>query len=370
MWENSELIWSEFSMEQVFNFSAGPAVLPKPVLAKVQEELLNYDQTGMSVMELSHRSAAFENIIESTENLFRELLAIPNDYHVLFLQGGASLQFSMLPLNLLQPHQSADYIVTGSWSKKAVKEASKQGTVNTITPENPYIIPDYTDEDISSSSQYVHITSNNTIEGTRFSRYPETEEIPLIADMSSHILSDSIDVKKFGLIYAGAQKNLGPSGVTVVIIRKDLVGKASDNCPTMLDYETYVKHKSLFNTPPTFAIYVMKLVLEWVKQQGGVKEMEAKNKDKAQLLYDFLDESRLFHNPVSKQNRSLMNIPFLTESEQLNEAFLKRAKQEGLMFLKGHRSVGGMRASLYNAMPVEGVQKLVDTMSQFEKENR
>jgi phosphoserine aminotransferase len=354
-------------VKTVYNFSAGPAVLPKPVLEKVQQEMLDYDGTGMSVMELSHRSAPFQQIIEGAEALLRELLSIPENYHVLFMQGGASLQFSMIPLNLLGPGQTAEYILTGSWSEKAVKEADKVGEVRTHKVENQTAIPSYSAKDFSGNARYVHITSNNTIEGTRFNGYPDTGEIPLIADMSSHILSEKLDVSKFGLIYAGAQKNLGPSGVTVAIIRKDLVGNAPDHCPVLLNYETYVKHGSLFNTPPTFAIYVLKLVLEWVKENGGVEGMEARNQEKAELLYSYIDQSGLFHNPVREENRSLMNIPFTANNDEINARFLKEAKEAGFEFLKGHRSVGGMRASIYNAMPSEGVKELVEFMKNFEK---
>ncbi|QTC40225.1 3-phosphoserine/phosphohydroxythreonine transaminase [Bacillus sp. V3] len=355
-------------MKTIYNFSAGPAVLPKTVLEKVQGELLDYEGTGMSVMELSHRSGAFQEIIDGAEALLRGLLRIPENYHVLFMQGGASLQFSMIPLNLLGPGQTADYIVTGSWSKKAVKEAEKVGEVRTHLPESQQRIPQFSRDDFSKDARYVHITSNNTIEGTRFSGYPDTGEIPLIADMSSHILSEELDVSKFGLIYAGAQKNLGPSGVTVAIIRKDLVGRAPEHCPALLDYETYVKHGSLFNTPPTFAIYVLKLVLQWVKENGGLEGMEARNREKAELLYSAIDQSGLFHNPVSPENRSLMNIPFSVEKDEVNARFLKEAKEAGFEFLKGHRSVGGMRASIYNAMPLQGVKELVDFMKNFERE--
>jgi phosphoserine aminotransferase len=363
--KNSELL-VVLLLKRVYNFSAGPAVLPEPVLRKVQEELLDYGDTGMSVMELSHRSVPFQNIIEEARSILRELLSIPDDYQVIFLQGGASLQFSMIPLNLLGEGQEADYILTGSWSKKAVKEAERVGKVRTVSPHEKFEIPVYTPEDFSPQSSYVHITSNNTIEGTRYHEYPDTGGIPLVADMSSQILSEKMDVSSFGLIYAGAQKNLGPSGVTVAIIHDSLVGRASDHCPTMLNYETYVKHESLFNTPPTFSIYVLKLVLEWVKKNGGVEGMQARNEEKAALLYNCIDESSLFHNPVPEKNRSLMNIPFSTDNEDLNAQFLKEAKLKGFEFLKGHRSVGGMRASLYNAMPREGVEALVDFMKTFE----
>lgn len=320
----------------------------------------------MSVMELSHRSAPFQGIIDGAKSLLRELLSIPDDYHVVFMQGGASLQFSMIPLNLLSAGEEADYILTGSWSKKAVKEAEKAGGVRTLTPAEPLEIPAYKPENFSPESKYVHITSNNTIEGTRFHQWPDTGGIPLVADMSSHILSEKIDVSSFGLIYAGAQKNLGPSGVTVAIIHDSLVGGAPDTCPTMLDYETYVKNDSLYNTPPTFSIYVLKLVLEWVKENGGVEGMQKLNEKKAGLLYRFIDDSQLFHNPVPEKNRSLMNIPFSTKDEELNATFIKEAEAAGFQFLKGHRSVGGMRASLYNAMPLEGVEALIDFMGKFE----
>jgi phosphoserine aminotransferase len=354
-------------VKTVYNFSAGPAVLPKPVLEKVQQELLDYEGTGMSVMELSHRSAPFQQIIEGAEALLRELLSIPENYHVLFMQGGASLQFSMIPLNLLGPGETAEYILTGSWSEKAVKEADKVGEVRTHKVETQTAIPAYSAKDFSENARYVHITSNNTIEGTRFNGYPETGDIPLVADMSSHILSEKLDISRFGLIYAGAQKNLGPSGVTIAIIRKDLVGNAPDHCPVLLNYETYVKHGSLFNTPPTFAIYVLKLVLEWVKENGGVEGMEERNQEKADLLYSYIDQSGLFHNPVREENRSLMNIPFTATNDEINAKFLKEAKEAGFEFLKGHRSVGGMRASIYNAMPFEGVKELVEFMKNFEK---
>jgi phosphoserine aminotransferase len=368
MWKNSELFtgWCLF-MKTVYNFSAGPAVLPNSVLEKVQHELLDYEGTGMSVMELSHRSVPFQQIIDQAEALLRDLLSIPENYHVLFMQGGASLQFSMIPLNLLGSDETAEYIVTGSWSRKALEEADKVGEVRKHTPDIQTAIPAYKAKDFSRKSRYVHITSNNTIEGTRFNEYPDTGDIPLVADMSSHILSEKLDVSKFGLIYAGAQKNLGPSGVTVAIIRKDLVGNAPDYCPALLNYETYVKHGSLFNTPPTFSIYVLKLVLEWVKENGGVEGMEERNQEKAHLLYSYIDDSGLFQNSITEANRSLMNIPFTANTDEVNARFLKEAKEAGFEFLKGHRSVGGMRASLYNAMPIEGVKALVEFMKSFEQ---
>ncbi len=360
-------------MERVYNFSAGPSILPLPVLEKVQKELLNYNGTGMSVMEMSHRSSQFQNIIGEASNLLRELMHIPENYDVLFLQGGASLQFSMVPLNVMTEHKRAGYVLTGSWSQKALQEAQKIGGAEVIasSEENHFsTIPHVDRSMISKELDYVHITTNNTIEGTKYVELPQLENIPLIADMSSNILSEEYDVEKFVLIYAGAQKNLGPAGLTIAIIRKDLIGKANTSCPTMLNYETYSKNNSLYNTPPSFSIYVTKLVLEWLKEQGGVPAIEEQNRKKAALLYSFLDESKLFTSPVDPAYRSLMNIPFTTPFNELNEQFLQKAKTLGLVTLKGHRSVGGMRASIYNAMPVEGVQKLVDCMKDFELENR
>ncbi|PFK47042.1 3-phosphoserine/phosphohydroxythreonine aminotransferase [Bacillus cereus] len=360
-------------MERVYNFSAGPSILPLPVLEKVQKELLNYSGTGMSIMEMSHRSSQFQSIIDEASSLLRELMHIPENYDVLFLQGGASLQFSMVPFNLMNAHKRAGYIITGSWSKKALQEAKKIGEAEVIasSEEERFSKIPYVDVlRVPKELDYVHITTNNTIEGTKYVELPQLTDIPLIADMSSNILSEEYDVEKFGLIYAGAQKNLGPAGLTIAIIKKDLIGKADPSCPTMLNYETYSKNNSLYNTPPSFSIYVTKLVLEWLKEQGGVSAMEEQNRRKAAILYDFLDESKLFTSPVDPAYRSLMNIPFTAPSNDLNEQFLQKAKALGLVTLKGHRSVGGMRASIYNAMPVEGVQKLVDCMKKFELENR
>ncbi|MCI0765533.1 3-phosphoserine/phosphohydroxythreonine transaminase [Bacillus sp. TL12] len=360
-------------MERVYNFSAGPSILPLPVLEKVQKELLNYNGTGMSVMEMSHRSSQFQNIMDEASSLLRELMHIPENYDVLFLQGGASLQFSMVPLNVMTEHKRAGYIITGSWSKKALQEAQKIGEAEVIASSKEKhfsTIPHVDSSMVSKELDYVHITTNNTIEGTKYVELPQLENIPLIADMSSNILSEEYDVEKFALIYAGAQKNLGPAGLTIAIIRKDLIGKANTSCPTMLNYETYSKNNSLYNTPPSFSIYVTKLVLEWLKEQGGIPAIEEQNRKKAAILYNFLDESKLFTSPVDSAYRSLMNIPFTTPSNDLNEQFLQKAKTLGLVTLKGHRSVGGMRASIYNAMPVEGVQKLVDCMKDFELENR
>ncbi|MEH7351176.1 3-phosphoserine/phosphohydroxythreonine transaminase [Gottfriedia acidiceleris] len=356
-------------MVRVFNFSAGPSVLPVPVLEKVQKELVSYGTSGMSVMEMSHRSAEFEGIIKKCESLLRELLEIPSNYKVLFLQGGASTQFSMIPLNLLSKYKKAAYINTGTWSKKAISEAKKYGDVHVIASsedENFSYIPNLEDLALFEPYDYLHITTNNTIEGTKYSTYPKTNS-PLVADFSSNILSEPIDVSKFGLIYAGAQKNIGPAGLTIVIIRDDLIGSTDKNCPTMLDYKTHVEASSLYNTPPTFSIYVAMLVLEWIKETGGLNSIYQTNLLKAQLLYDFIDQSDLFSSPVKKENRSLMNIPFTSTSDELNKQFLTQANSAGLVNLEGHRSVGGMRASIYNAMPLEGVEKLVQFMGQFQK---
>lgn len=357
-------------MHRVYNFSAGPSTLPIPVLEQVQKELLNYQETGMSIMEMSHRSTAFQEIIDETKSLLCELMNIPENYEVLFIQGGASLQFSMIPLNLMHRYKQAAYVHTGSWSKKAIQEAEKIGTVSVVaSSENDRFtsIPEFNLTLLSQEIDYMHITTNNTIEGTRYINIPTTGKIPLVADMSSNILSEEYDVTKFGLIYAGAQKNLGPAGLTVVIVRKDLIGAANSSCPTMLNYETYSKHNSLYNTPPAFSIYVTKLVLQWLKAQGGVQEIEKRNYKKAAILYNFLDESSVFTSPVHTTYRSLMNIPFTTSSNERNELFIQEAKKHGFEELKGHRSVGGMRASIYNAMPVEGVQSLVNFMYAFEK---
>ncbi|MFX3625366.1 MAG: 3-phosphoserine/phosphohydroxythreonine transaminase [Ectobacillus sp.] len=359
-------------MERIYNFSAGPSMLPLPVLEKAQKELVSYKNTGMSVMEMSHRSGAFQEIINEAEALLRELMNIPQNYKVLFLQGGASLQFSMVPLNLLQ-NKKADYVHTGSWSKKAIAEAKKYGDVRIVASSEDKqftYIPDLHRAMFDAEADFVHITTNNTIEGTVYSEIPDTGHIPLVADMSSNILSQQYDVSKFGVIYAGAQKNIGPAGLTVVIIREDLIGRASSLCPAMLDYKIHADNNSLYNTPPSFSIYMAKLVFEWLKDLGGIAAIESINREKAKLLYDFLDESRLFQSPVAPGYRSLMNIPFTTPSPELDAAFIKEAKENGLETLKGHRSVGGMRASIYNAMPIEGVQKLVACMKTFEKNNR
>ncbi len=360
-------------MARVYNFSAGPAVLPESVLRKAASELVEYGGTGMSVMEMSHRSRDYEAIINGAEATLRELMNIPANYKVLFLQGGASLQFSMVPLNLLGKSKKADFIHTGEWTKKAMPETKKYGTVNVVASSEDKkfsYIPKPDKSKFSPDADYFYICSNNTIEGTRFTKFPDTGKVPLVADMSSNILSEVIDVSKFGVIFAGAQKNIGPAGVTVVIIREDLVGHALDITPTMMNYATHVKDGSMFNTPPTYGIYIAKLVFEWMKDLGGLPAMEKINNEKAKILYDYLDESKLFKATVAKEDRSIMNIPFITGNEELDGKFIKEASKNGFVTLKGHRSVGGMRASIYNAMPVEGVRKLVEFMKKFETENR
>ena len=356
-------------MARVYNFSAGPAVLPEPVLKKAAAEMLDCNGSGMSVMEMSHRSKDFEAIIGGAEAGLRKLMNIPDKYKVLFLQGGASSQFAMVPLNLLGAAGKADFINTGTWSKKAISEAKRFGKANVVATsedKNFSYIPKVAKEKFDLAASYVHITSNNTIEGTKYNAFPDTGSVPLVADMSSNILSEAMDVTKFGLIYAGAQKNIGPAGVTVVIIREDLIGHALPITPTMLNYDTHTKEKSLYNTPPTYGIYIAKLVFDWMLDMGGVMAMEKVNRDKAKILYDFLDNSNIFKGTAVKEDRSIMNVPFTLPSDELTEKCLKEAKQNGLVQLKGHRSVGGMRASIYNAMPVDGVKKLVDFLKKFE----
>lgn len=358
-------------MNRVYNFSAGPSALPEVVLAKAAEEMLNYNGTGMSVMEMSHRSKAYTSIIENAESLLRKLMKIDDSYSVLFVQGGASTQFSMIPLNLFSKYKKADFINTGNWSKKAISEVKLFGAANVVASSEDsnftYIPEEYK---LSQDVDYVHITSNNTLEGTRFTDFPDTGNIPLVADMSSEIMSRDLDVNKFGLIYAGAQKNLGPAGLTIVIIKTDLIGKHLENTPTMLRYETHAKEKSLYNTPPCYSIYVAGLVFKWLDDMGGVNTIEKINNEKAAILYNFLDESKMFINKVNRKDRSIMNVPFTAPTDELNEKFIKEAEQAGLCTLRGHRLIGGMRASIYNAMPVEGVIKLVDFMKKFELENK
>ena len=358
-------------MNRVYNFSAGPSCLPLEALEKAQKELISYGSSGMSVMEMSHRSSDFQAIIDNCEALLRKLLNISDKYKVLFLQGGASTQFAMVPLNLYK-NKKADYVLTGVWSKKAAKEAGRYGDVKVVASSEDKTfsyIPSLTKDMFSPDADYVHITHNNTIYGTRYTSLPEVGNIPLVADMSSSILSQEIDVDKFGIIYAGAQKNMAPAGLTVAIVREDLIGNALDITPTMLNYQTHSDNGSMFNTPPTFAIYMCSLVCEWLDKLGGIKEIQKINEYKAGILYDFLDNSKMFKGTVEKKDRSLMNVPFVTDSDELNAKFIKEAKENGLVNLKGHRSVGGMRASIYNAMPVEGVKALVALMEKFEKEN-
>ena len=346
-------------------------MLPQSVLEKAQKELLNYADSGMSVMELSHRSGLFTDIIQKAEETLRRLMGIPDNYKVLFLQGGATLQFSMVPMNLKR-NGKAGYVNTGSWSKKAMNEAKKFLEVEVIASsedENFTYIPQLDKEMFDPEYDYIHITTNNTIEGTVFTEIPDTGDIPLVADMSSNILSEEIDVTKFGLIYAGAQKNIGPAGLTIVIIREDLIGNAEADCPVMLDYKTHSDSGSLYNTPPTFPIYMASLVFDWLEELGGIQAMEEINHKKAAILYDFLDQSEFFTSPVAKNSRSLMNIPFVTPTKELDALFLEEAKANGLETLKGHRSVGGMRASIYNAMPITGVERLVEVMADFEKKH-
>ncbi|WP_195268212.1 3-phosphoserine/phosphohydroxythreonine transaminase [Eubacterium sp. 1001713B170207_170306_E7] len=362
-------------MERVYNFSAGPSALPVEVLEKAAAEMLNYGGTGMSVMEMSHRSAAFAQILADAKALYKELMGVPDNYDILFLQGGGSTQFAMIPLNLMTNTGKADFVITGNWAKKAFQEAGRYGDAQAVASSADKTfsyIPKLDASTFRKDADYFYICVNNTIYGTRFrpDNLPETGDVPLIADMSSNILSEVYDVSKFGLIFAGAQKNMGPAGVVAVIIRKDLVGHAMDMTPTMLNYQTHVDADSCYNTPPCYGIYICKLVYDWVKAQGGVAAMEAFNKEKSAKLYDFLDNSAMFKGTVVAEDRSLMNVPFVTGNEELDAKFVKEAKAAGLENLKGHRTVGGMRASIYNAMPMAGVDALIDFMKKFEMENK
>ncbi|MBO4326962.1 MAG: 3-phosphoserine/phosphohydroxythreonine transaminase [Clostridia bacterium] len=353
---------------RVYNFSSGPAVMPEPVLEKAAKEMLNYAGSGMSVMEMSHRSAVYDSIIKEAEKLLRELMNIPDEYAVLFLQGGASLQFAMLPMNLACGSGKVDIVHTGMWSGRALAELKKLAKPHVVASSEDKTftyIPELTADMFDPEADYVHVCWNNTIYGTKYSELPPCET-PLVADMSSCILSEPVDVKRFGCIFAGAQKNLGPAGLTIVIIRRDLTGKA-EGLPTMLDYVTHIKNASLYNTPPTYAIYMCKLVLEWLKDSGGVEAMAEINRRKAKAFYDFLDASNMFRATVRGRDRSIMNIPFVTGDDALNAKFIAEADAAGFVNLKGHRSVGGMRASIYNAMPEEGVLKLIEFMEAFEK---
>lgn len=359
-------------MSRVYNFSAGPAVLPEEVLKEAAEEMLDYRGCGMSVMEMSHRSGMFETIINEAEEDLRDLLQIPENYKVLFLQGGASQQFAMIPMNLMK-NKVADYIVTGQWAKKAAKEAEKYGEVHVVASSEDKTfsyIPDCSDLEISEDADYVYICENNTIYGTKFKELPDTKGKTLVADVSSCFLSEPVDVSKYGVIYGGVQKNVGPAGVVIAIIREDLItDDVLDGTPTMLKYKTHADAGSLYNTPPAYGIYICGKVFKWLKKQGGLEAIKERNEKKAKILYDYLDESKLFKGTVVPKDRSLMNVPFITGNKELDAKFVKEAKEAGFENLKGHRSVGGMRASIYNAMPVEGVEKLVEFMKAFEKEN-
>ena len=359
-------------MSRVYNFSAGPAVLPEEVLQEAADEMLDYRGTGMSVMEMSHRSKAYDTIIKEAEADLRDLMKIPDNYKVLFLQGGASQQFAMIPMNLMK-NKVADYIVTGQWAKKAYQEAQIYGKANKIASsedETFSYIPDCSDLPVSEDADYVYICENNTIYGTKFKTLPNTKGKILVADVSSCFLSEPVDVTRYGVIYGGVQKNIGPAGVVIVIIREDLITEdVLPGTPSMLKYKTHADNDSLYNTPPAYGIYICGKVFKWLKKQGGLEAMKEYNEKKAKVLYDFLDESKLFRGTVRKEDRSLMNVPFVTGSEELDAKFVKEAKEAGFENLKGHRSVGGMRASIYNAMPMEGVEKLVEFMKKFEAEN-
>ncbi len=360
-------------MSRVFNFSAGPSTLPVSVLEKAGAEILDYQGSGQSVMEMSHRSKVFDDIIKSAEALMRELYNVPDNYHVLFLQGGASAQFSAIPLNFMTHNNKADYIITGQWAKKAFSEAKKYGDAKAVASSEDKTfsyIPETKPEDFRKDTDYVYICMNNTIYGTVYKELPPVGDKTLIADISSCALSEPLDISKFGMVYFGAQKNVAPAGLVVAIIRDDLLGHAADICPVMMNYKIQADADSLYNTPPCWAIYICKLVLEWIKETyGGLDGMKEHNEKKAAILYDFLDKSNMFHGTVVKKDRSLMNVPFVTDNDELNAKFIKEATEAGFINLKGHRSVGGMRASIYNAMPIEGVEALVAFMEKFEKEN-
>ncbi len=359
-------------MERVYNFSAGPSMMDESVLQKAAAELVCYGDKGMSVLEMSHRSGMFMDIYNEAVALFREVMGVPENYEVLFLQGGATLEFAAVPLNLMRASHTADYIDSGNFAHLAAEEAKKYGTVNVVASsraENYIRIPDLDAIRFTPDADYVYITTNNTIYGTRYTKLPETGAVPLVADASSNILSEPLDVSRFGVLYAGTQKNMGPAGLAVVVVRKDLLGFAAPTCPKVIDWAVQVKNESMINTPNTFAIYMIKLVCEWMKERGGVPAFYEYNQRKAKILYDYLDGSRLFHNPVVKEYRSLMNVTFVTGDAEKDEAFVKLCTKNGLLNIKGHRNVGGMRASIYNAMPIAGVEKLVRVMEQFEKEN-
>ena len=360
-------------MSRVYNFSAGPSMLPESVLNKAAAEMLDYQGSGQSVMEMSHRSKIYKTIIDGAEVLLRELMNIPDNYKVLFLQGGASTQFAAIPLNFMNKSGKADYIVTGQWAKKALAEAQKYGDAKAVASSADKTftyIPKTKREDFRPDADYVYICMNNTIYGTVYHELPDTGDIPLIADISSCFLSEPLDISKFAMVYGGAQKNVAPAGLTIAIIREDMLGNARDITPTMLNYQIHADNGSMYNTPPCYTIYICKLVLEWIQNLGGLEKMKLRNETKAKMLYDFLDSSKMFRGTVVPEDRSLMNVPFVTDSDELNAKFIKQAEEAGFVNLKGHRTVGGMRASIYNAMPVEGVEKLVAFMKKFEQDNR
>lgn len=360
-------------MSRVYNFAAGPAVLPEEVLKEAADEMLDYNGTGMSVMEMSHRSKDFEVIIQDAERNLRELMNIPNNYKVLFLQGGASMQFAMVPMNLMK-NRVADYIITGQWAKKAATEAEKFGKVNVLSTSADKTfsyIPDMSKIKVSNDADYVYICHNNTIYGTTYHTLPDTKEKILVADMSSDILSQPIDVTQYGLIFAGVQKNIGPAGTVIVIIREDLItDDVLNGTPTMLKYKIHSDNNSLYNTPPAYGIYICGKVFKHLKKLGGLEVMKVRNEEKAKILYDYLDSSKLFKGTVVKEDRSLMNVPFITGNKELDDKFIKEAKKVGIENIRGHRTVGGMRASIYNAMPIEGVKYLVEFMKKFEEANK
>ncbi len=360
-------------MSRVYNFSAGPAVLPEEVLREAAEEMMDYRGCGMSVMEMSHRSKAFEEIINEAEADLRDLMHIPQNYKVLFLQGGASLQFAMIPMNLMK-NRVADYIVTGQWAKKAYQEAQKYGTDNKIASSEDQTfsyIPDCSDLPITPEADYVYICENNTIYGTKFKKLPNTKGKLLVADVSSCFLSEPVDVEKYGIIYGGVQKNIGPAGMVISVIREDLItDDVLPGTPTMMKFKTHADANSLYNTPNCYCIYMCGKVFKWLKSMGGLEAMKERNEKKAAILYDFLDQSQLFHGTVRKEDRSLMNVPFVTGDKEMDAKFVSAAEEAGFVNLKGHRSVGGMRASIYNAMPIEGVEKLVEFMREFEKNQK
>ena len=360
-------------MSRVFNFSAGPAVLPEAVLQQAAKEMMDYRGTGMSVMEMSHRSSAYQAIIDEAEADLRELMGIPENYKVLFMQGGASQQFAMIPMNLMK-NKVADYIITGQWAKKAYQEAQMYGTANAIASSADKTfsyIPDCSDLNVSENADYVYICENNTIYGTKFWELPNTKGKDLVSDVSSCFLSEPVDVTKYGMLYGGVQKNIGPAGVVIAVIREDLIGEeVLPGTPTMLRYKTHADNGSMYNTPPTYGIYICGLVFKWLKEMGGLEAMKVRNVEKAKILYDFLDASQMFRGTVVKKDRSLMNVPFVTGNADLDAKFVKEASAAGFQNLKGHRTVGGMRASIYNAMPQEGVEKLVAFMDAFESKNR